>query len=432
MHGARDGALAAKVLIAAMALLVAVASRVHAQSAAPSSATFPSATAPSGAPPAPAPSPPPPTSLGTRSPAALSDTDVLEAIDERLRIESVMTRITSFDQFGHGFQAQGGPLLGPGSERATILEPQLEIIASQGDRLRHRIWVPVDVVTNASADAIDVVSGASRHVQAGSLDWASTYRLDPSSDATMTGGVHLEEPFRSWNVGLGASHSFADGGTVVSGNVLEVFDWFDAFDIHGGRHGRTDRSSTTASVGVTQIVTPEMVVNVNYGLTVQRGELGNTWNSVPLTDGTRGPEVLPVERVRQAAVFRAAQYLPWDGALHLYYRFYTDDWGLTAHSMEGELMQRLSSQLYVGALYRFHTQTGASFFTTLANPNGSLRTADSDLAPFDAQTVGGKVVLDLPAGPTVPALHFEAGYERYWRTNDLRTNILTWATGYRF
>jgi hypothetical protein len=366
------------------------------------------------------------------APPPLSDVAILEKTDERLRVESIMMRITSFDQFGYGYQAQGGPVLGPGSERATILEPQLEIVASQGDRLRHRIWVPVDFVSNASANSIDVMTSASRRVQSGTLQWASTYRLDGASDATVTGGVHLEEPFRSWNGGFGASRSFADGDTVVSGNLLEVFDWFDRFDIHGGRHGRTDRSSTTGSVGVTQIVTPEMVVNVNYGLTVQRGELGNTWNSVPLSDDTRGPEILPVQRVRHALVFRAAQFLPWNGALHVNYRFYTDDWGLTAHSVETELMQRLSPLVYVSALYRFHTQTGVDFFTTLANPNGSLRTADSDLAPLDAQTVGGKVVLDLPPAFSMPALHFDVGYERYWRTNDLHTNIVTCATGYRF
>lgn len=399
----RERAVGAAPFFVALASIVAVASRVEAQSAGPTV-------------------PPPP----------LSDVAILEKTDDRLRIESLMMRMTSFDQFGYGYQAQGGPLLGPGSERATILEPQLEIVASQGDRLRHRIWVPVDFVSNASADAIDVTSSASRRVQSGTLEWASTYRLDGASDATMSGGVHLEEPFRSWNAAFGTSRSFADGDTVVSGNLLEVFDWFDRFDIHGGRHGRTDRSSTTGSVGVTQIVSPELVVNINYGLTVQRGELGNTWNSVPLSDDTRGPEILPVQRVRHALVFRAAQFLPWNGALHLYYRFYTDDWGLTAHSAEGELMQRLSPEVYVSALYRFHTQTGVDFFTTLANPNGALRTADSDLAPLDAQTVGGKVVLDLPPAFSMPALHFEVGFERYWRTNDLHTNIVTCATGYRF
>jgi hypothetical protein len=364
----------------------------------------------------------------------LADAAVLSLPTDAFHVDSMITRVTSFDQYGHGYQAQGGATpLAPGSERATIFEPQVAIDASQGARIKHRVVVPVDVVTNASADAIDVVSNASRHVEAGSIDWSTTYRTDADSDATLISGLHLENPYRSWHGGLGASRGFADGDTVVSASVLEVFDWFDRFNIHGGRFGRANRSSTTASAGVTQILTPSTMVHVNYGITVQRGELGNTWNSVPLTTFDRGPEVLPGERVRHALVARLAQYLPWDGALHLYYRFYADDWGLVAHSADVELVQRLTRYFYASAFYRFHRQSGVDFFTTLADPGSRLRTADSDLAPFDSHTIGGKVAIDVPLlDRAVRALHFEVGYDRYTRTNDLQADVFTCAIGYRF
>jgi hypothetical protein len=363
----------------------------------------------------------------------LTDEAILGPAIPTFRVESVTTRVTSFNQFGNGYQAQGGPTpSSPGSERATILEPQVEIDATQGPRLSHHFWVPVDVVTAASPDAIDVVTSASRHVESGAIDWAAKYKLDADSDVTMRSGIHLENPFRSWTAGLAWSRALADGDTVVSASTLEVFDWFDLFDIHGGRHGRTDRTSTTVSAGITQVLTPTTVANVNYGITLQRGEMGNTWNSVPIAGDARGPELLPDERVRHALVARAAQFLPWNGALHLYYRFYADDWGNVAHSAEGELLQRVSRVLTLGALYRFHRQTGVDFFTTLASPDALLRTADSDLAPFDAQTVGGKVMIDAPLRGEVRALHIELGYERYFRTNDLHLDIFTCATGYRF
>jgi hypothetical protein len=95
-------------------------------------------------------------------------------------------------------------------------------------------------------------------------------------------------------------------------------------------------------------------------------------------------------------------------------------------------MQRLSPMLYVGGYYRFHTQTGASFFTTSAAPDATLRTADSDLAPLDSQTIGGKIVLDLPTVGDVKGLHFELAVERYFRTNDLQMDIVSWASGFRF
>jgi len=377
------------------------------------------------------------------APGSISDQSVLGTEQDGLRIESITTRITSFNQFGYGYQSQAGPVRGPGSERATILEPQLEIALSQGDRLRHVLTVPIDVISAASPDAIDntpasadVVSSASRRNIAGTIDWAATYRLSNESDVSMNGGLHLEEPFRSWHGGLGTTYALADGDTVLSARALEVFDWFDRFDITGHRHGRADRSSTTVSLGLTQIVTPTAVVNANYGITIQEGELGNTWNSVPLSDLTRGPEIFPSERVRHSLVGRASQFLPWNGALRGYYRFYADSWGVVAHSIEAALLQRLSPALYIGALYRFHTQTKVDFFNTLAPTSAPLRTADSDLAPLDAQTIGGTLALDLPVETPLEAgvrlMHFEVGYERYFRTNGLSMDIFTCATGYRF
>jgi hypothetical protein len=365
-------------------------------------------------------------------------------------VQSVTTRITGYDQFGHGYQSQAGPVLGAGSERATIFEPQAEIVATQGSRITHRIWIPVDVVTAASPDALDsspasadVVSGASRHVASGTLDWSVAYRLDAATSISMRNALHLEEPFRSWSSGASFTRSFADDNTVVSANVVQILDWFDRFDVTGHRHGHADRSGTTAAVSLTQVASPTTVLNINYGLTLQSGTLGNTWNSVPLTSGERGSELLPDRRVRHALGGRASQYLPWDGALRAYYRFYADDWGIVAHSVEGELLQRVTPTLYVAALYRFHHQTGATFFTTLAVPDALLRVADSDLARLDSHTIGGKIVADFPlregssagspGGPGAPRVfHVELGVERYFRTNDLRINIVTWETGFRF
>jgi hypothetical protein len=366
----------------------------------------------------------------------LADTRILGTDGAALRLQSVTTRVTGYNQFGSGYESKAGPLSGPGSERTMVFEPQAEIVVTQGDRLTHRLWIPVDIVTAASPNSFepapDVVSGASRHLGSGTLQWTSDYHRTVASHVTMTSGVHLENPFRSWNAGLGASRAFADEDTVVSGSVVGIFDWFDRFLVTGARDGRTERSTTMGSLGLTQVLSPTTVVNLNYGLTVQIGQLGNTWNAVPLANGERGSELLPSERVRHAAVGRLAQFLPWNGALRLYYRFYADDWGIVAHSIEGQLMQRLTPALYVGASYRFHTQVGPSFFTTLAPLTSSLRTADSDLATLQSQTVGAKVVGDVPTRGLARTLHWELEYDRYVRTNDLRMDIVTCAIGLRF
>ena len=368
-----------------------------------------------------------------------SDAEILGQPGRALRIRAVDSRITAFEQQGYGYQSQAGPILGPGSEHLTVLEPELQVVATQGPRLTHTIFVPIDIVTAASPDAtdrhrakVDAISSASRQNYAGTLEWTATYKVDAASDVSAVAGLHLEEPFRSWHGGISGAHAFAGGDTVLSGTLLEVFDWFDHFDILGFRSGRTARSTNTASLGVTQLLTPETIVNASYGLTVQRGELGNTWNVVPLASGKYGPELLPKERVRQALVGRLAQYLPWNGALRLYYRAYRDDWGITAQSVEVTLLQRLAPFVYVAGVYRFHHQSSVDFFTTLAPLEQNLRTADSDLAFLDSHTIGGKIVFDVPLRGEIRMLHVDLGYERYFRTNDLQMNVLTWATGYRF
>jgi hypothetical protein len=359
-------------------------------------------------------------------------------------IDSIFTRYTHLDQNGHGYQSQAGPSTfprvnpgDPGSEYLTVEQPQVVITAHQGERITHTLWLPVDVVTAASPDALDAVSTASRTNEAAALQLASSYAATRTTSVGVAGGFHFEEQFRSWNVGAVFARSFAEDNSVLALSVNEVFDWFDKFDIHGDRLGRTARSSTNANIGLTQLLSPSTVAHVDYGVTLQAGTLGNTWNSVPihvptLPAGSVGDELLPSFRQRHAFSGRLVQWLPWRGALHASYRFYVDDWGLQAHSVEAQLYQRLTRWLYVRATYRVHQQNGVSFFTTLALSTDSPRTADSDLAPFVAQTVGGMVAFDLDMVPRLRALHLEVGYERYWRTNDLAVDIYTGAVGIRF
>jgi hypothetical protein len=347
-------------------------------------------------------------------------------------IESVRVRYTQFEQSGLGFQSQAGPVMGPGSEWALIEQPQLEVVAKQGENLTHRLWVPLDVVTAASPDALDAISTASRTNEAGSVDLTSTYRSNRTDSAFVRAGFHLEEPFRSWNLGAGWSRSLADDNALVALSVAQVWDWFDAFTIHGIRLGHGNRSTTNANLGLTQLLSPTTIVHVDYGGTVQIGTLGNTWNSVPLETGLRGDERLPDFRQRHALVGRIAQWLPWNGALHLFYRLYLDDWGIVGNTVEAELYQRLSPRVYVRLNYRVHLQRGADFFTTRADDTMKFRTADSDLDSFVAQTFGGKIALELPVGRFARGLLADVGYERYIRSNGLNATIVSCGLGMRF
>ncbi len=373
-----------------------------------------------------------------------STTDILGAPPPYFRIEAFNLRYTHFDQSGLGYQSRAalrggpgaelrltGPRGGPGSEWATIEQPQAEIIAKQGDSITHRIWLPADVVTAASPDAIDAVSTASRTNEAASVDWTIQYKADKRTTLSVRNGVHNEENWCSWNSGFALTRSFAEDNTTLEASVNQVSDWFDKYLLDGTHAGHTSRSTTGASLGFTQLLSPTTIAHADYGFTYQRGQLSNGWNIVPLTNGLDALEIVPETRMRHAFVGRIAQYLPWQGALHGFYRFYVDDWGIRAHTVEVELYQRLSRISYIRLNYRIHDQTGADFWTTRAAPSFALATADSDLQGLTAQTVGVKGAVDIPVR-FARNLHADVSVERYFRSNDLRVSVYSCGFGILF
>jgi hypothetical protein len=364
-------------------------------------------------------------------PPLFTDGDILAKPAPYFRLDSAEVRYTRFDQSGTGYQSRAGKPGGPGSEEMRVEQPQLEVVIKQGAHLTHRVWIPVDVVTAASPDAIDVVTTASRRNEAASVDWTATYARDHTT-ASIRNGHHEEENYRSWNSGLALTRAFAEDNTVVSAGVNVVLDWFDRYTLKGAHDGHNARSSINFNAGVTQLLSPTTVAHLDYGYTVQEGQLSNGWNIVPTPQGAFQLEKLPAERGRHAFVARIAQHLPWSGAVHGSYRFYVDTFGIAAHTVEVELHQRIASFARLRFNYRYHTQTGADFFRTSV-PLGApiFATADSDLAPLHAQTVGVKGTFDFPVS-FARTLHADLAVERYFRSNDLRVSVYSCGLGILF
>ncbi|MEP7126600.1 MAG: DUF3570 domain-containing protein [Byssovorax sp.] len=360
-----------------------------------------------------------------------TDADILAKPPPLFRLDSVAVRYTRFDQSGTGYQSRAGKPGGPGSEEMRVDQPQLEVVIKQGAHLTHRVWIPVDVVTAASPDAIDVVSTSSRRNEAASVDWTATYAKDHTT-ASIRNGHHEEENYRSWNTGLALTQAFAEDNTVVSAGMNVVLDWFDRYLLSGTNDGHNARSSLNFNAGLTQLLSPTTIAHVDYGYTQQEGQLSNGWNIVPTPQGAFQLEKLPGERGRHAFVGRIAQHLPWNGAVHGSYRFYVDTFGIVAHTFEVELHQRLAAFARIRFNYRYHTQTGADFFrTSIALGDPGFATADSDLAPLHAHTIGFKGTFDFPV-KLARTLHADLAVERYFRSNDLRVSVYSCGLGLLF
>jgi len=364
------------------------------------------------------------------------------------RVEEARVRFVYYDQQGFGYQSQAGP--GPaGSEALRVYEPMFYVRARQNEKVEHTLTVPIDVITSASTDAVDVTTSASRHNEAGTIQLDTRVDTTTDDELKFTYGGHGEEWFASVFGGVGYTRELAQDNATVSVRVDGSFDWFKPY---GHRPGgvappgnRFDhRGNVGGSLEVSQILNPTTWVKAGYGAAWQKGDLFTPWNSVPTLCNpdvtfclTRVRERFPRTRLRQSISGLLAHYAPRTRTtMRVSYRFYFDDYDVRAHTLLGEIYQSLGERILLNAHYRVHHQTAVFFWTNnlrldQLNPVDP-RTADSDLAQFWAHEWGVKLQFHLAPPGRTRQHELDVYFKRYTRTNNLTVNVGSVGYGYNY
>lgn len=364
------------------------------------------------------------TALAASTRADTGDAEILG--DHGWRVEDVELRTSYLAQRGRGYQSQAGERGEPGSQEMWLVAPAARITLRQSDAVVHEVTLPVDVVSAASPDAVDATTSASRHNEAIALDVRSAIRRSEVDTITTRVAIHNEEHWRSATLGMGWRRGLADDNAAIAltGNVTG--DYFRGLDHLGNIHDSETRATLNANLSAFQLLSPTTVVDGSYGITHQRGELSNGWNAVPVGPYRPYRELMPDRRTRHALAGRIAQHVPATrSTLKLWYRFYVDDFDLDAHTVRLDAYQWLGASLYVRGGYRFHRQEAVAFFTTSFDPGSPIRyrTADSDLAAFDAHEWSVQLVSWFSRWRvTAELLH-------YTRDNDLVLTAVSFGAG---
>jgi hypothetical protein len=371
---------------------------------------------------------------------ALAETD-----DGGWKVERFDVATAFFYQVGTGLQSQAGPIDGRGSERAWIIEPMASIRVRQSDSVVHEGFFAVDIVSAASADALDAVSTASRENESFTGEATTTLTTSPEFSFGARYGAHAEEPLRSVTAGPILTFRLFENNTVITAAATVIGDGFDDLRVNGKDEGFLSRTTFSGNFSLSQILSPTTLFDASLGVTEQWGTLAQTWNSVIKyrRAGERGPSIerigerFPVTRNRNAVAAGLAQHIP---ATHTTikgrYRFYFDENDVLAHTTEIEASQYLTAWLVLTGRYRFHAQPKIAFWFPFVkgDPGVEARTSDSDLEAFVARELGFKLsFLRENAPASIRDLDgFSAGYSRYFRTNGLTVDMLTVGYGRSF
>ena len=156
-----------------------------------------------------------------------------------------------------------------------------------------------------------------------------------------------------------------------------------------------DKSSDGFAAGWTWIIGERDLFDVSASVTKLRGYLDDPYKIVPVGAGTVA-EHRPDSRARYATLFKYGHFFDVaGGALKGTYRFYGDDWGIRAHTVELFYDQHVSDSWIVSPQVRLYTQNGASFYASSFAAPLTYMSADYRLSPFDSYLFG------LSAGYTI-------------------------------
>jgi len=147
-------------------------------------------------------------------------------------------------------------------------------------------------------------------------------------------------------------------------------------------------------------------------------------------------ERLPSSRMKLPIGARLNYYLNETFVLRTYYRYYTDDWGLKAHTVNVDLPIRLSQRFSITPSYRYYTQNAVKYYAPYETHLSTEQyyTSDPDLAKFNSNQYSVALNYnDLFNDFHISKLLLKSAnlrYSHYDRSDGLKANIVS--VGFKF
>lgn len=299
---------------------------------------------------------------------------------------------------------------GIGTEMLHVYAPEI-IVNRQVDSLNsYTIDGGADVITSASADNIDFNRSSASRIDTRSYLNIGYQRKLKGSDTHIgiSTGQSLESAYRSTPLGLSFDHKNNSGSREIAASVQCYFDdlrwglldpdyyhpitvvypyelrykkWFTTYQ----------RYSYNLSTALYQVINKRMQFAVFPELVYQQGLLCTPYHRVYFNDHyTEKVENLPMQRWKVPLGFQLNMFVGSRTVIRTYYRFYWDNFGITAHTLKLEVPVKISPTFTAAPLVRLYTQTAAKYFESYAQHSldEEYYTSDYDLSKLNSYELG--------------------------------------------
>lgn len=276
-------------------------------------------------------------------------------------------------------------------ERASVYESIVFIRTAVAEHHDVEIRLLGDVISAASYDRFKdqaIASGATGynpgHLQGG-LGWRY-HRTD--WDVGLEGTYGQEFAYRTVSLAGSAHQAFANRNTQLGLTARYFNDQVRVIHFDGTHDPDVHRRTGSVDVQWTQIVTRDVVVNLDLAHTRQVGYLATSFNAV-FVNGVEEEERAPSQRLRYAATLSGKQAIDHEQSWQVDYRLYHDTWGIDAHTIGLHYFRYLANdRVLIEPHYRFCDQSAADFYRDDFGVSQRHQTSDSDLGRFTGHELG--------------------------------------------
>lgn len=281
----------------------------------------------------------------------------------------------------------------------TVEGPSVLVRKNFGESVGVTANYYVDAITSASVDVI--VSGASQYKERREQKSLAVDYLHGKSTYSASYVNSKENDYKAGTFSLGISQDMFGDLTTVSFGYSQGKDKIGS-SLDAGFAEEIERRNYR--VGVTQVLTRNMLLALNFETVTEQGYLQNPYRVMRYVnaegDFTLAPETFPGTRTGNAGSARLKYYLPWRAAVEGQYRFYGDTWGINAHTAGIEYTHPWNSRWIFSGSYRYYSQNSANFFSDLfpfADAQNFMA-RDKETSALSSHTLGVGASYEFPVG----------------------------------
>ncbi len=163
------------------------------------------------------------------------------------------------------------------------------------------------------------------------------------------------------------------------------------------REGKLDLS-------INQLISPTLSVQAVYSYMKSEGFLSSPYHYV-LQDNVSKFENYPDKRTGHAFALKGVNLLNANNSMNFSYRYYTDDWGISSHTVNVEELHDFSKNFTSGLRLRYYTQTGSNFVKEIGNYSATDNyfATDYRMSAFDSYTIGVPFIYKMKGGDKLNA-----------------------------